>query len=123
MRIEPSPPQAAGNLHRKDENRFIVRLLTPPQAAGSALAITVQFVHVVALLVLIFSPVVIKTWSSTLRKLGLDSGVALYPAVRLLETGIELDGSDLSADRNGGVRIPRRIACNGDAGVGILIVL
>ena len=58
MRIEPSPRQAAGNLHRKDENRFLVRSLTPPQAAGNALAITVQFVQVVALFVLIFSPAI-----------------------------------------------------------------
>jgi hypothetical protein len=41
--IEPSPRQAAGNLHRKDENRFSVRSLTPPQAARNALAVAVQF--------------------------------------------------------------------------------
>jgi len=41
--IEPSPRQAAGNLHREDKkNRFSVRSLTPPQAAGNALAIAVQ---------------------------------------------------------------------------------
>jgi hypothetical protein len=40
--IEDSPQQAAGNLHRKDENRFPVLSLTPPQAAGNALAIAVQ---------------------------------------------------------------------------------
>jgi tetratricopeptide (TPR) repeat protein len=40
--IESSPRQAAGNLHRKDEDRFPVRSLTPPQAAGNALAIAVQ---------------------------------------------------------------------------------
>ena len=42
MRIEPSPRQAAGNLHRKDENRFMVRSLTPPQAARNVLTIAVQ---------------------------------------------------------------------------------
>ena len=40
--IEPSPRQAAGNLHRKDECLFSVRSLTPPQAARNALAIAVQ---------------------------------------------------------------------------------
>jgi ubiquinone/menaquinone biosynthesis C-methylase UbiE len=40
--IEPSPRQAAGNLHRKDECLFSVRSLTPPQAARHALAIAVQ---------------------------------------------------------------------------------
>ena len=40
--IEPSPRQAAGNVHRKDENRFPVRSLTPPQAAGKARAVEVQ---------------------------------------------------------------------------------
>ena len=41
--IETSPRQAAGKIHRKDENRFPVRSLTPPQAAGSAFAIAVRF--------------------------------------------------------------------------------
>ena len=40
--IEPSPRQAAGNLHRKDECLFSDRSLTPPQAARNALAIAVQ---------------------------------------------------------------------------------
>jgi small conductance mechanosensitive channel len=40
--IEPSPRQAAGNLHRKDENLFSVRSQTPPQAAENAIAIAVQ---------------------------------------------------------------------------------
>ena len=42
MVFEPSPRQAAGNLHRKDESLFSVRSLTPPQAARNALAIAVQ---------------------------------------------------------------------------------
>jgi len=40
--FEPSPRQAAGRVHRKDENRFPVRSLTPLQAARNALAIAVQ---------------------------------------------------------------------------------
>jgi len=51
MRIEPSPRQAAGNVlpvtavltqHRKDENRFMFRSLTPPEAARNVLTIAVQ---------------------------------------------------------------------------------
>ena len=42
--IEPSPRQAAGRVHRNEKNRFSVRSLTPPQAAGNVLAITVQSV-------------------------------------------------------------------------------
>ena len=41
-RIEPSPRQAAGRVHRKDESRFSVRSLTLPQTARNALAIAVQ---------------------------------------------------------------------------------
>jgi hypothetical protein len=41
--FEPSPRQAAGNLHRKDESLFSVRSLTPPPAARNALAFAVQF--------------------------------------------------------------------------------
>jgi hypothetical protein len=40
--IEASPRQAAGNLHREDDSLSIVRSLTPPQAAGNALASAVQ---------------------------------------------------------------------------------
>jgi hypothetical protein len=40
--IEPSPRQTAGNLLRKDENRFMVRSLIPPKTARNALAIAVQ---------------------------------------------------------------------------------
>jgi hypothetical protein len=40
--IEPSPRQAAGRVHRKDECLFSVRSLTPPQTAKNALAIAVQ---------------------------------------------------------------------------------
>ena len=40
--IEPSPRQATGNLHRKDDNRSPVRLHSSPQAAGNASAIAVQ---------------------------------------------------------------------------------
>jgi hypothetical protein len=36
-RIEDSPRQATGNLHRKEHNSFYIRSLTPPQAAGNAL--------------------------------------------------------------------------------------
>ena len=41
-RIEDAARLAVGHLHRKDENRFPVRSLTPPQAMGNALAIAVQ---------------------------------------------------------------------------------
>ncbi len=40
--IQPSPRQATGNLHRKDDNRSSVRLHSSPQAAGNASAIPVQ---------------------------------------------------------------------------------
>jgi ABC-type oligopeptide transport system ATPase subunit len=40
--FELSPRQAAGNLHRKEKNRFSVRSLTPPQTAGLAFAVAVQ---------------------------------------------------------------------------------
>lgn len=42
LKIEPSPRQAVGRVHRKDENRSIVRSLTPSQAARNMLAIAVQ---------------------------------------------------------------------------------
>ena len=41
-KFEDSPRPAAGSLRRKDENRFPVRSLTPPQATGNALAIAAQ---------------------------------------------------------------------------------
>ena len=41
-KIEPSPRQAAGRVHRKDKNRFPVRSLTPPQAPRNVLAIAVH---------------------------------------------------------------------------------
>lgn len=41
IKIEPSPRQAAENLHRMDEDRFPVRSPIPPQATGKALAIAV----------------------------------------------------------------------------------
>jgi hypothetical protein len=41
-RIEDSPQQATGNLHRKDGIIIDIRSLTPPQAAGNALAYAVQ---------------------------------------------------------------------------------
>jgi len=40
--IEDSPRQATGNLHRKEVFHFQIRSLTPPQAAGNALAFAVQ---------------------------------------------------------------------------------
>jgi hypothetical protein len=40
--IEASPRQAAGNLHRKDDNFLDIRSLTPQQATGNALAYAVQ---------------------------------------------------------------------------------
>ena len=40
--FEPSPRQAAGKVHRKDESLFSVRSLTPPQAARNVLAVAVQ---------------------------------------------------------------------------------
>jgi hypothetical protein len=42
QRIEASPRQAAGNLHRKDDNFLDIRSLTPQQATGNALAYAVQ---------------------------------------------------------------------------------
>jgi hypothetical protein len=40
--FEDSPRQAAGNLHRKDDNSLDIRSLTPQQATGNALAYAVQ---------------------------------------------------------------------------------
>jgi hypothetical protein len=40
--IEASPRQAAGRLHRKDDNFLDIRSLTPQQATGNALAYAVQ---------------------------------------------------------------------------------
>jgi len=40
--IEASPRQATGNLHRKEVFHFQIRSLTPPQAAGNALAFAVH---------------------------------------------------------------------------------
>jgi hypothetical protein len=40
--IEASPRQAAGRLHRKDDNFLDIRSLTPQQATGNVLAYAVQ---------------------------------------------------------------------------------
>jgi hypothetical protein len=42
--IEASPRQAAGNLHRKDDNFLDIRSLTPQQATGNALAYAVHLI-------------------------------------------------------------------------------
>jgi hypothetical protein len=41
--IEASPRQAAGNLHRKDDNFLDIRSATPQQATGNALAYAVHW--------------------------------------------------------------------------------
>jgi len=46
--FEGPPRQATRNLHRKEVFHFQIRSLTPPQAAGNALAFAVQQCTVVA---------------------------------------------------------------------------
>ncbi len=61
--IEPSPREATGNLHRKDECLFSVRSLTPPQAARNALAIAVQVLWVVLALMSAAVAGEVYTWT------------------------------------------------------------
>ena len=85
--IEPSPRQAAGNLHRKDECLFSVRSLTPPQAARNALAIAVQNCHRLKgdtgfTLIEIIVSLVIAGILASIAGMGIVSAISGYAVVR-----------------------------------------
>ena len=84
---EPSPRQAAGNLHRKDVSLFSLRSLTPLQAARNALAIAVQNCHRLKgdtgfTLIEIIVSLVIAGILASIAGMGIVSAISGYAVVR-----------------------------------------